>query len=108
MPKTPSEFGAQTLSESAYEWDQFCHSADEAAARTRKAKSSSQKGGKSSKGPGGPKDSRSSASTVAKSGSGKGSKHTGKEAGLAEKPCRDTSYKIPKCPALDTSVSSGA
>ncbi len=37
----------------------------------------------------------------------KGSKRTGKEAGLAEKPCWDSSYKIPKWPAPDTSVSSG-
>ncbi len=37
--------------------------------------------------------------------SGKGNKHTGKEVGLAEKPCWDSSYKIPKRP--DTSVSSG-
>ncbi len=47
----------------------------------RKAKSSSQKGGKGSKGPGGPMDSKSSAGTVAKFGSGEGSKRTGKEAG---------------------------
>ncbi len=31
----------------------------------------------------------------------------GKEAGLAEKPCWDSSYKILKCPAPDTSLSSG-
>ena len=55
-----------------------------------------------------PKDSKSSASTVAKSGSGKGSKRTRKEAGLAEKPRWDSSYKIPKHPAPDTSTSSRA
>ena len=43
---------------------------------------------------------------MAKSGSGKGSKRTGKEAGLAEKPHWDSSYKIPKCPAPDSSISS--
>ncbi len=37
----------------------------------------------------------------------KGSKRKGKEAGLAEKPRWDTSYKIPKRSLPDTSVSSG-
>ncbi len=45
---------------------------------------------------------------MTKSGSGKGSKHTGKEAGLPETPHWDTSYKIPKCLAPDTSISSEA
>ncbi len=39
--------------------------------------------------------------------SGKGSKRKGKEAGLAEKPRWDSSYKIPKRSAPDTSISSG-
>ncbi len=106
--KAPSESGAQTLSESADEWAQFCCSADEAATASWKAKSISKKRGGSSEGQGGPKDSKSSASTVTKFGSGKGSKCMGKEAGLAEKPLWDTSYKIPKRPAPDTSVSSEA
>ncbi len=105
--KAPSESDAQTFSKSADKWAQFRHSADEAAAASRKAKSSGPKRAKSSKGSGGPKDSKSSASTAAKTGSGKGSKHMGKEADLAEKPRWDSSYKIPKRPAPDTSVSSG-
>ncbi len=107
-PKAPSESGAQTLSESADEWAQFHCSADEAAAASRKAKSSGQKRDKSGKGPGCPKDSESSAGSAAKSGSEKGSKRTGKEAGLTENPCWDSSYKIPKRPAPDASVSSAA
>ncbi len=82
----PSESGTQTLSESADEWAQFRHSADEAAAASREAKSAGQKRVKGSKGSGGPKESKSLAGTAAKTGSGKGSKRTGKEAGLAEKP----------------------
>ncbi len=45
---------------------------------------------------------------MTKPGSGKGSKRTGKEAGLAEKPRWAHSYKIPKGPAPETSVSSEA
>ncbi len=105
--KAPLESGTQSLSESADEWTKFRRSADEAAAASQKAKTSGLKRAKSSKGSGGPKDPKSSASTAAKTGSGKGSKHTGKEAGLAEKPRWDSSYKIPKRPAPDTSVSSG-
>ena len=62
---------------------------------------------KGSKGSASPKDSKSSASAVTKTGSSKGSKRKGKEADLAEKPRWDTSYKIPKRSAPDTSVSSG-
>ncbi len=107
VSKAPLESGTQSLSESADEWSRFCRSADEAAAASRKAKTSGLKRAKSSKGSGGPKDPKSSASTAAKTGSAKGSKRTGKEAGLAEKPLWDSSYKIPKRPAPDTSVSSG-
>ncbi len=39
-PKAPLESGAQTLSEFADEWAQFCHSADEAADAAWKADSS--------------------------------------------------------------------
>ncbi len=106
-PKAPSESGAQTFSESADEWVQFGRSADEAAAASRKAKSSGWKRDKSGKSSGGPKYSKSSAGTAAKSGSGKGSKRMGKEAGLTEKPRWDSLYEIPKRPAPDTSVSSG-
>ncbi len=63
---------------------------------------------KSSKDSGSPKDIKSSANTATKSGSGKGSKRKGKGAGLAEKPRWDSSYKIPKRSAPDTSISSGA
>ncbi len=105
--KPPLEFGAQTLSESADEWTRFCRSADKAAAASRQAKSSGSKKSKGGKGSGGPKESKSSASTATKAGSGKGSKRKGKEAGLAEKPRWDSSYKIPKRSAPDTSVSSG-
>ncbi len=105
--KAPSESDAQTPSESADEWTNFCRSVDEAAAAFRKAKSPGPKKSKSSKGSGGPKDSKSSASTVTKTGSGKGSKCKGKTAGLAENPGWDTSFKIPKRSAPDTSVSSG-
>ncbi len=49
-PKAPSESDAQTFSESADEWARFRCSADEAATTAQKAKSSSQKGGKSNKG----------------------------------------------------------
>ncbi len=104
--KPPSEFSDQTLSESADEWSKFCRSADEAAAASRKAKSAGQKKSKGSKGSGGPKGPKSLVSTAAKAGSGKGSKRTGKEAGLTEKPRWDSSYKIPKRPAPDTSISS--
>ncbi len=55
----------------------------------------------------GPKDPKSSVSTATKTGSSNGSKRTGKEAGLAEKPRWDSSYKIPKRPAPDPSASSG-
>ncbi len=65
------------------------------------------KKGKGSKGSAGPKDSKSSASAATKTGSGKGYKRKGKEAGLAEKPCWDSSYKIPKRSLPATSVSSG-
>ncbi len=105
--KAPSESGAQSLSESADEWTKFCHSANEAATASRKAKSPGPKKSKGTKGSGGPKDSKSLASSVAKTGSGKGSKRKGKEAGLAEKPRWDSSYKIPKQSAPNTSVSSG-
>ncbi len=105
--KAPSESEAQTPSESADEWTKFCRSADEAAAASHKAKSPGPKKSRGSKGSGGPKDPKSSASTVAKTGSGKGSKHKGKEAGLPEKPRWDSSYKIPKRSLPDTSVSSG-
>ncbi len=98
-PKVPSESGAQTLSESADEWAQFHRSTDEAATTSRKAKSLGKKGGGSSEGQGGP---------MAKSGSGKGSKRTGKEAGLTEKPRWHLAYKIPKRPVPDTSVNSEA
>ncbi len=80
-PKAPSESSAQTFSESADKWVQFHRSADEAAAASHKAKSSSWKRDKSGKGSGGPKDSKSSAGTAAKTWSGKGSKCTEKEAG---------------------------
>ncbi len=92
---------------SADEWTRFCHSADEAAATYHKAKSSGLKKSKGSKGSSGPKDSKSSASTATKTGSGQGSKRTGKEAGLAEKPRWDSIYKIDKQLAPDTSVSTG-
>ncbi len=78
-----------------------------AAAASSKAKSPGSKKSKGSKGSAGPKDSKSSASAVTKTGSSKGNKRKGKEAGLAEKPRWDTSYKIPKRSAPDTSVSSG-
>ncbi len=82
--------------------------ADEAAAATSsQAKIPGSKKGKGSKGSAGLKDSQSSASAVAKAGSVKGSKRKGKEAGLAEKPHWDTSYKIPKRSLPDTSISSG-
>ncbi len=65
------------------------------------------KKGKGSKGSASLKDSKSSASTVAKAGSVKGNKRKGKEAGLFEEPRRDSSFKIPKRSLPDTSVSSG-
>ncbi len=103
-----SESDAQTLSESADEWSRFRRAADAAAVATSsQEKTPGAKKGKSSKGSAGLKDSKSSASAVAKAGSVKGSKHKGKEAGLAEKPRWDTSYKIPKRSLPDTSISSG-
>ena len=99
---------ADTLSESADEWTKFCRTADEAAAApSSQAKTPGSKKGKGSKGSAGLKDSKSSASAVAKAGSAKGSKHKGKDAGLAEKPRWDASFKIPKRSLPDTSVSSG-
>ncbi len=103
-----SESDAQTLSQSADEWTQFRHAADEAATATPSwAKTPGSKKGKGSKGSAGLKDSKSSASAVAKAGSAKGSKNKGKEAGLAEKPRWDSSFKIPKRSLPDTSASSG-
>ncbi len=108
ISKAPSDSDTQTPSESADEWNKFRCAADEAAAAaSSKAKSPGPKKSKGSKGSAGPKDSKSSASGVTKMGSGKGSKRKGKEAGLAEKPRWDTSYKIPKRSAPDTSISSG-
>ncbi len=108
VPNTPSESDTQTFSESADEWNKFRQAADEAAAAaSSQAKSPGPKKGKGSKGSAGLKDSKSSASAVAKTGSAKGSKRKGKEAGLAEKPRWDTSYKILKHSLPDTSVSSG-
>ncbi len=107
-PKTISEPGTQTPSESVDECTQFHRSADQAATASQKAKTPSKKGGGNRAGQGCPKDSKSSATSVTKPGSGKGSKRTGKEASLAEKPHWDHSYKIPKRPAPDTSVSSEA
>ncbi len=80
VSKAPSDSGAQSLSESADEWTKFCRSADEAAAASRKAKTSGLKQAESSKGSGGPKDPESSASAVAKTGSVKGNKRKWKEA----------------------------
>ncbi len=84
-PKAASESGAQMLSESVDVWAQFRRCADEAATTSWKAKSLGKKGGGSSEGQGGPNDSKSSASSVAKFGSEKGSKRTGEEAGLTTK-----------------------
>ncbi len=106
--RAQSESEAHTLSESADEWTRFRRAADEAAAApSSQAKAPGSKKGKGSKGSAGLKDSKSSASAVAKAGSAKGSKRKGKEAGLAEKPRWDTSFKIPKRSLPDTSVSSG-
>ncbi len=108
VPPAPSESDTQTLSESADEWNKFRCAADEAAAAaSSKAKSPGPKKGKGSKGSAGPKDSKSPASVVTKTGSSKGSKRKGKEAGLAEKTRWDSSFKIPKRSLPDTSVSSG-
>ncbi len=86
----------------------FRRAADEAAAAaSSKAKSPGPKKGKGSKGSAGPKDSKSSAGAVTKIGSSKGNKRKGKEAGLAEKPRWDSSFKIPKRSMTDTSVSAG-
>ncbi len=107
--RAPSESDARTLSESADEWSRFRRDAEKAAVATSsQAKTPGVKKSKSSKGSGGLKDSKSSASAVAKTGLVKGSKRKGKEAGLAEKPRWDTSYKIPKRSQVDTSISSGA
>ncbi len=103
-----SESDAQTLSESADEWTRFRRAPDEAATATpSQAKTPGSKKGKGSKGSAGLKDSKSSASAVAKTGSAKGSKRKGKEAGLAGKPRWDSSFKIPKRSLPDTSASSG-
>ena len=107
ISRAPSESDTQTPSESADEWNKFRSAADEAAAASSKAKSPGLKKSKGSKGPAGLKDSKSSASAVTKTGSGKGSKCKGKEAGLAEKPHWDSSFKIPKRSTPDTSISSG-
>ncbi len=106
--RAQSESDAQTLSESADEWNRFHFAADAAAAATSgQARTPGSKKGKGSKGSAGLKDSKSSASAVAKAGFVKGSKRKGKEAGLAEKPQWDSSFKIPKRSRPDTSVSSG-
>ncbi len=108
IPNVPSESDTQTPSESADEWNKFRRDADEAAAAaSSKAKSPGPKKGKGSKGSASLQDSKSSASAVAKTGSAKGSKRKGKEAGFAEKPRWDTSNNIPKRLLSDTSVSSG-
>ena len=94
--KAPLEPVNQTPSESTDERKQFRHSMDEAATASRKAKTPSKKGGGSSAGQGGPKESKSSASSVTKPGSGKASKRMRKEAGLTEKP-RSIPTKFPNC-----------
>ncbi len=104
--KAPLESGTHSLPESADEWAKFRRSADEAAAASRKAKTSGLKKAKSSKGSGGPKDPESSASTVAKTGSAK--QQTQGEGGWPGRKPRWNSYKIPKWTTSDTSVSSGA
>ncbi len=107
--RAQSESEAHTLSESADEWIRFRRAADEAAAApSSQAKTPGSKKGKGSKGSAGLKDSKCSASAVAKAGSAKGSKRKGKDAGLAEKPQWDASFKIPKRSLPDTSVSSGS
>ncbi len=107
IARAQSESDAQTLSESADEWNKFRRAADEAAAAaSSKAKTPGPKKCKGSKGSASLKDSKSSASAAAKTGFAKGSKRKGKEAFLAEKLRWDTSYKIPKPSLLDTSVSS--
>ncbi len=106
--RSRSESDAQTLSESADEWTRFRRAADEAVTATpSQAKTPGSKKSKSSKGSAGLKDSKFSASAVAKAGSAKGSKRKGKEAGLAEKPRWDSLFKIPKRSLPDTSASSG-
>ncbi len=107
VSRAPLESDTQTPSKSADEWNKFRRTADEAAAAYSKVKSPGLKKSKGGKGSTGPKDSKSSASAVTKTGSCKGNKRKGKEAGLAEKPPWDSSFKIPKRSAPDTSVSSG-
>ncbi len=107
VSRAPSESDTQTPSESADEWNKFCRTADKAAAASSQVKSPGPKKSKSSKGSAGLKDSKSPASAVTKSGSGKGNKRKGKEAGLAEKPRWDSSFKIPKRSTPNTSISSG-
>ncbi len=107
ISRAPSESDTQTPSESADEWNKFRRIADEAAAASSQVKSPGPKKSKSSKDSAGLKDSKSSASAVTKTGSGKGNKRKGKDAGLAEKPRWDSSFKIPKQSAPDTSISCG-
>ncbi len=107
VSRAPSESDTQTPCESTDEWNKFRRAADEAAADSSKAKFPGLKKSKGSKSSAGLKDSKSSASTVAKTGSGKGNKRKGKEAGLGEKPRWDSSFKIHKRSTPDTSLSSG-
>ncbi len=88
--------------------DKFCQSADKADTTSQKAKTLSKKGGGSSTGHGGQRESKSSATFVTEPGAGKGSKRTRKEDGLPERQRWLNSYKLPKLPALDTSVISKA
>ncbi len=98
--------GTQTLSGSADEWAQFCHTADNAAATSQKSKMSGKKGDGSKTGQSSQGESKPAASSVAKSSTGKGSKLTGKEAGLPDSQHWLHSYKVLKLPTPGTSVSS--
>ncbi len=103
-----SESDTQARSGSADEWNQFRRAADAAATATSsQPKTAGSKKSTGGNGSASLKDSKSSASAVAKAGSVKSSKRKGKEAGLFEKPRWDTNWKIPKRTLPDTSVSSG-
>ncbi len=106
--KASAEPSTHKPSESADEWTKFCHSDDKAATTSQKAKTPGKKDGGGSTGQGGPKETKSSASSMNKSCSAKESKRTGKEAGLSERQRWLHSYKVPKLPAPYTSVSSEA
>ena len=102
----PAEPDPQTFSKLADEWTKFCNTTKKAAAIFQKAKTSGKKGGGSDTGQSGHGESKPTTNSATTSSTGKGNKCTGKKAALTDRQHWLQSYKVPKLPAPDTSVSS--